>query len=525
MTDKTGTTLHQLVRALQQPALFPHPVTHFEIIETHISIVLLTGPYAYKFKKPVNFGFLDFSTLDRRKYFCEEELRLNRRLAPELYLGIVAVTSGPALDGDGRVIEYAVKMREFDQTSQFDQLLDTGQLDPAHIDALGLRVAGFHMSAEIADPGSDYGTAPAVQAPVEENFRQIMDCRHETDEQPLLSSLHNWSHESFLKLRSTLQARKNAGFIRECHGDLHLRNIALVNGHPLAFDCIEFNANLRWIDIISEVAFMVMDLEHRGQPGLASRFLNGWLEQTGDYAGISLLRYYLVYRAMVRAKVDCLRSHQEGIDAQSREPVLGEYLAYLALAGRYTRPPPPVLLLMHGLSGSGKTRVSQSLLENLPAIRLRSDVERKRLHGLATDAHGNAGPEQGIYNRAASDLTYRHLESLAGTLLDAGHPVVVDASFLRQERLGPFIKLAGTRSIRCFIIDCRAPERELRQRVAARATSREDASEADIEVLESQLRDYQPLDTTLYGAEVLVTGSDSPAVRQLLQVLRNKCKQ
>ncbi len=500
MTD----TLHRLVKALQKPELFPHPVTRFEVIETHISVVLLTGSYAYKFKKPVNFGFLDFSTLAKRKHYCEEELRLNSRLAPELYLEVIAISAGPKIGGDGEVIEYAVRMCEFEQASQFDRLLDAGRLDPAYIDALGVRIAKFHAAAAVAGTDSGYGTPSAIQTPVDENFSQILDCIREAPDQSRLESLRNWTGETFRKRHSALQARKDGGFIRECHGDLHLHNIALVDDEPVAFDCIEFNDNLRWIDIISEVAFMVMDLDHRGQPGLASRFLNVWLEQTGDYAGISLLRYYLVYRAMVRAKVDCLRAHQEDIEDATREAILGDYHAYLALAERYTRPPTPELLLMHGLSGSGKTSVSQTLLEKLPAIRVRSDIERKRLHGLAIDAQTNSEVKQGIYDRAASERTYQHLKSLTDTLLDAGHNVIVDATFLQLSQLESFVELADTRSIRCTIIDCQAPESELRKRIAARKDKQRDASEAGIEVLENQLRDYQPLDTSFAGAKVLV---------------------
>ncbi|VAW74530.1 FIG00955330: hypothetical protein, partial [hydrothermal vent metagenome] len=275
MTD----ALHKLVKTLQQPAMFPHPVACFNVVETHISIILLTGPYAYKFKKPVNFGFLDFSTLEKRRHFCEEELRLNHRLAPELYREVVTINAGPQLGGDGEAIEYAIRMREFAQASQFDRLLDAEQLAPEHIDALALRIAKFHTTAAVAGPQSGYGNPAAVQAPAEENFSQILDCMHEPQVQKQLEYLQDWTHQTFQKLQPDFQARKDNGFIRECHGDLHLRNIALVDDIPVAFDCIEFNDKLRWIDIISEIAFMVMDLDHRGQAGLASRFLNVWLEQ------------------------------------------------------------------------------------------------------------------------------------------------------------------------------------------------------------------------------------------------------
>jgi len=419
------------------------------------------------------------------------------------------------------VIEYAVRMREFEQASQFDRLLDTNQLDPAYIDALALRIAEFHNSAAVAGPTSTYGRPAAVQAPVEENFSQILECLHDPHERSRLVPLQDWTRKTFQRLLPVLQVRKDDGFIRECHGDLHLRNIALVDDVPVAFDCIEFNDNLRWIDTVNEVAFMVMDLDHRGQTGLASRFLNVWLERGGDYAGVSLLRYYLVYRAMVRAKVDCLRAHQPDVDAAAQEAILQEYHAYLELGARYTRPPPPVLLLMHGLSGSGKTRVSQSLLENLPAIRVRSDIERKRLHGLAADTHSGSDIDQGLYHRTASERTYRHLNSLAATLLDAGYSVIIDAAFLQQARLAPFIELADARSVRCVVIDCQASESELRKRIVAREQAHQDASEAGIEVLENQLRHYQPLGTSVAGADVIVTHSDALAITRLLEMLRS----
>ena len=225
MTD----TLHDLVAALQQPALFPHPVTRFAVIETHISIILLTGTFAYKFKKPVDFGFLDFSTLAKRRHFCAEELRLNQRLAPELYLEVVPVSSGPRLGADGEVIEYAVRMREFEQASQFDRMLDAGGLDPVHIDALALRIAEFHAGVAVAGPESMHGRPAAVQAPVEENFSHILDCKHDPRERELLFPLHDWTRQARQDLQTVLKARKDGGFITECHGDLHLRNVALVD--------------------------------------------------------------------------------------------------------------------------------------------------------------------------------------------------------------------------------------------------------------------------------------------------------
>ncbi len=517
MTD----TLHTLVESLQRPEVYPHPVTRFALIETHISIVLLTGSYAYKFKKPVNFGFLDFSTLEKRRHFCAEELRLNRRLAPELYLELVPVCAGPHFGDDGEVIEYAVRMREFDQAAQLDRLLDADRLAPAQLDALALRIADFHAGVAVAGPATSYGQPVAVQTPADENFSQIQQRIPDATGREILAQLQNWTRQAFGNLQGLMQSRKDGGFIRECHGDLHLRNVALVNGAPLAFDCIEFNDNLRWIDIQSEVAFMVMDLDHRGQSALASRFLNAWLERSGDYAGLPLLRYYLVYRAMVRAKVDCLRAYQPDVADAERMAIIRDYHAYLELAGRYTHATSPVLLLMHGLSGSGKTTISQYLLEQLPAIRIRSDIERKRLHGLAGDARTGAGIGQGIYDHAASERTYRQLATLAGAVLDAGHSVIVDAAFLQVRQREPFIELAHARAVPCFIIDCQAPQSELRRRIAARQHESRDASEAGIAVLENQLQHYQPLAASENGAVVIRVDSDAVDMDRLLAALRD----
>ncbi len=518
MTD----VLHKLVAALQRPELFPHPVSRFAVIETHISIILLTGSYAYKFKKPVDFGFLDFSTLEKRRHCCDEELRLNRRLAPELYLEVVPVYAGPSLAAGDEVVEYAVRMREFDQASQYDRLLEAGRLTPAHIDALASRIADFHSTAAVAGADADYGLAQVVRVPVEENFSQILERMQQPDERARLAPLQDWTQDMFGKLETTMQTRKANGFIREGHGDLHLRNIALVDGVPVAFDCIEFNDRLRWIDIISEIAFMVMDLDHRDQPGLASRFLNAWLERSGDYAGLVLLRFYLVYRAMVRAKVDCLRACQPDVAAGERADILQDYHAYIELAERYTRARPAALLLMHGLSGSGKTTVSRYLLEQLPAIRIRSDVERKRLYGVALDASAAADAGHGIYNRTADQSTYRQLAVLAAGVLDAGYSVIVDATFLRRAQLDPFTELAGEHGVPCFVIDCRATESELRRRVAARQRARADVSDAGLEVLERQLQAYQPLAASGLDAELLVTGSDTAAMDALVKLLRKR---
>lgn len=310
-----------LISSLLSAEIYPHPVNQLRLIETHISWVILTGPYAYKIKKPVNLGFLDFSSLEQRKLYCEEELRLNKRTAPSIYLGVVPITGSttqPQLDGKGEAIEYAVKMRQFPQDAQLDHLLEQGGLKAAHMDAFARLVADFHQQVAVAGADDNYGEPDQVMQPVEENFEQIGQHQLTSQQQQLLDELHAWSTTEYQRLETQLAQRKQQGFIRECHGDMHLRNLAWIDEQAVAFDGIEFNANLRWIDVISEVAFLVMDLQDRNQPELAQRFLNAYLEITGDYAGLSLLPFYLVYRALVRAKVAAIRAGQQDIEDAER---------------------------------------------------------------------------------------------------------------------------------------------------------------------------------------------------------------
>jgi len=490
----TSAASDTLIAALLQAQVYAHPVRALELIETHISWVILTGDYAYKIKKPVNLGFLDFSTLAQRRHCCEEEVRLNRRLAPDLYLGVVAVTGSPRqprMDGPGAAIEYAVRMAQFPQQAQFDRMLARGALEPRHIDAVAQLVAGFHERADVAGAETAFGEPDTVWQPVAENFLQIRNAVGEDGAAPeRLDVLERWSRQSFEQLRAVIGQRKAGGSVRECHGDLHLRNLAWVDDRPLAFDCIEFNPALRWIDVISEVAFLVMDLQDHDQARLARRFLNGYLEHGGDYAGVRMLPFYLVYRAMVRAKVEAIRATQPGLDATGRTGLLRACHGYLDLAERYTAGGRPVLIVTRGLSASGKTTLTQPLLEQLGAVRIRSDVERKRLFGLPASADGQAAAGQGLYTAEAGRRTYARLAELAGAVLAAGFSVIVDAACLRTEQLALFRSLAAARGVGFVILEFHAPADVLRARIVQRAKG---ASDANLDILEHQLASWQAL--------------------------------
>ncbi len=488
-------TLPPLIAALHEVQRYDHPVERVTLVETHISWVLLTGRYAYKIKKPVDLGFLDFSTLDKRHRFCEEELRLNRRLAPELYLAVVPIAGtpdNPQLGGAGAPIEYAVKMLQFPQEAQLDRVLARGELKPEHIDDLAARLADFHRHAAVAGPDSPFGTPERVWHPVNENFEQIRARIGET-ERPPLERLARWSRTAFEQLKDVFAARRRGGFVRECHGDAHLANMVLRDGRVVPFDCLEFNDNLRWIDVINEVAFTVMDLADRGQPAYAHRYLNGYLEHTGDYEGLMLLRFYQVYRALVRAKVAAIRLRQPGLSDADRGQIGENYRGYIELAGRYTRPTRPVLMIAHGLSGTGKTTLTQALVERLGAVRLRSDVERKRLHGLAATARSGSALNTGLYTAEAGARTYDRLADLARAIIDAGHTAILDATFLRRAQRDRLRALAQELRAPFLILAFEASASTLRERVTIREQAGVDASEAGLAVLEHQLASAEPL--------------------------------
>ena len=485
-----------LLQSLQNPALYNHPVHEFQLIETHISWVLLTGSFAYKIKKPVDLGFVDFSSLERRQHFCAEELRLNRRLAPDMYAEVIAISGSPDrphLDGRGPAIEYAVKMKQFSQRCLLWRVLEEGQLTIERIDALAKQIANFHHSIQVSNKETPFGTFELLAQPVKENFDHLPLEAHQLLGEDRIQSIRNWSEHEHASKKESFLYRKAEGFIRECHGDLHLGNMALINQRIVIFDCIEFSDRLRWIDVMSEMAFVVMDLIYRGQLELAYRLLNAYLEYTGDYVGLSVFRYYLVYRAMVRAKVAGIRLVQETDRGPHRAMTQKELNSYLMLAERLTRPAPPSLIIMHGLSGSGKTIVSQIILEALGAIRIRSDIERKRLFGLSPEARTEEETKSTIYGIDASQVTYNRLEELAAKILDSGFSVIVDATFLKKAQRQTFKHLAGVKRVPFMIIDVTASEDTLRNRVKKREQKLVDASEATVSVLEQQLLHQEPI--------------------------------
>lgn len=489
----SDTSPDNLILAMQNPELYDHPVKDFQIIETHISQVILTGDYAYKIKKPMDFGFLDFSTLARRKHFCQEELRLNRRLAEKLYLEVLPITGtpeSPVLGGDGEAFEYAIKMRQFDQGQLFDRLQEQGELAPELLTDLAQQVAAFHEQLPPVPDDKPLGTPEAVLAAMQENFDQIRPLIDEPDLLVQLDNLQAWTESTFERHRNLIASRRASGLVRECHGDLHLANITRFEGDVTVFDCIEFNEPFRWIDVINDLAFLLMDLESRRENALANLVLNTYLEYRGDVEALPLLPLYKAYRAMVRAKIALFTMGNPSLTEGEKSDLMQRYRDYAQLAEDYSTIPNHYLLATSGLSASGKTCVSAAMAGELGLIRLRSDVERKRLHGLAPLESSRSPTGGNLYTEEATAKTYQRLAELAGQVLAAGLPVIVDAASLKQQERSLLAAVAESRGVPFALIHCEAPEALRREWIRNR---KGDASEATEELLDEQQGWLEPL--------------------------------
>ncbi|MEJ2712286.1 MAG: AAA family ATPase [Acidihalobacter sp.] len=461
-----------LLSGLSRPEAYPHPVEDLRIIETHISAVFLTGRYAYKLKKALNLGFLDFSTLERRKRFCEEELRLNRRLAPQLYIDVLPVSGtpqAPRIGGDGDALDYVLRMHQFDPDRQLDRLLERGVLDTRIIDRLIPIITRFHAEAETAPADSEYGSPEAVFAPMQQNFDQLRPLITDPAQTAQLDRLEGWTRTQFEGLLPLLEQRRTDGYIRECHGDMHLGNMTLMGDEIAVFD---------------------------------------------GYPALKLMRFYQTYRAMVRAKVASIRLGQAGLTEDERMQILDAYQRYADLAESYASPVPPALLITHGFSGAGKTTVSGQLVDDLGAVRIRSDIERKRLHGLDTQARTHSQIDSGLYDPAVIERTYEHLLQLAGETLRAGYHVAVDATFLKRTQRDRFAALARELGCPFLILSVEADDATLEARVEQRSG---DASEATTEVVRHQQQSADslaPEESTL--AVDSLTPLPIPRIRELL---------
>jgi hypothetical protein len=510
-----------IVSQLLLPAAYPHKVDNIQLRETHISWVFLTGDWAYKVKKPRDLGFLDYSSLEARKHFCEEELRLNRRFAPELYLDVVPIREqgGLHIEGEGPPVDYAVKMRQFDDDELLSHIAERDGLSPDLIRSLGGLLARTHARLSPVYPESGAGTPLAMHDAMVQNFDQIAAYPLSQEHREWLAEVERWSTHRVAFYLPAMIRRIEQGFVKDCHGDLHLGNIARIDGELCFFDCIEFNDDFRIMDTIAEAAFLVMDCQARGLEAEAMRLLNDYLEYSGDYEGLALFNWYRCYYAIVRAKVNLLRletGETELVDSKAYQ----DFSRYLELAVSTTYPVHKFLAITFGVSGSGKSTLAMQLLEHTGAIRMRSDVERKRLFELAPESSSTTDAQLDIYTREAGKRTFARLQSLAGTVLQAGFPAIVDATFLRRKQRQPFKQLAEALDIPFIILSFKASRRDLRKRIERRNNRQSDASEADVAIMEQQLAAVEALGE--WEAPCVIVVGDATPFQTVLQQLRSR---
>lgn len=486
------------LQGLLSPRAYPHVVQSVELIETHISWVLLTGEWAYKIKRPVHYPFVDLRSAEHRTFLCHEELRLNRRFAPDLYVAVCPVTladGGVRLGGAGKVIEHAVKMRQFPRAEVLDRLLETQHIATEELAQFGRSLARIHATLPVVPAGQVWSRPDIVRAQILENLAQCAAAAELFGAMAAVNALRPALETAIDSVKSWMSLRWDTGRVRECHGDLHCGNIVRCASHLLAFDCLEFDPALRWVDVAQETATLLADLHARHRPELANAFLGGYLEQAGDYQACRMLSVYQAHRALVRAKVAALNAAAatEGQPDSSR--ARQEFARHVQCAGEFLSARQPILILMHGLSGSGKTWLAQRLAPRLGAVYLSSDLERKRI--AESDEKFTSGHRsQDSYSAQSRARVYGHLAQCVGDTLAGGYTTIVDATFGRREDRERFQALAARAVIPVWLVNCHAPPEVLRARIQARLLQKRDLSEADLKVLEWQERHLEPVAPT-----------------------------
>ena len=483
----------QLVEALSDPAFYDHPVDQVRFIQTHISSVFLTGEFVYKLKKPVNFGFLDFSTIELRRLYCQAEVELNSRLAPSVYLRAAPITiddGRPALEGSGEVVDWLVVMRELDQDLLGNEVLERGDLTEAHMDALVEVLVPFYREAKTGEGVDQYGTAKGVKVNTDENFSQTKAYAGKLLSTERYKHIRRWTNAFYNEKAELFKRRVSEGRVRESHGDLHLGNIFL-EAPPIIFDCIEFNERLRCGDVAVDLAFMAMDLDFNGRQDLGRRFIDGYVEASGDTELVDMLDFYKCYRAYVRGKIACFTSSDPALDNGAKRAQRNLARRYFGLAYNYAggRERPP-LVVLYGLMGSGKTNVARYLREQFGWHLLSTDAIRKQISGVGENTRVWVPYNEGLYSPEMNKKTYAEVCRRAENLLLGGFPVVVDGAFKYREERVPVIEAAARTGARLVFLQTVCEPGEQRRRLKVRQ-QHETRSDGRVELMEHQRADFE----------------------------------
>ncbi|MHB1871766.1 MAG: bifunctional aminoglycoside phosphotransferase/ATP-binding protein [Steroidobacteraceae bacterium] len=517
--------LPQELAGLLAAAAYPHPADPISLVETPISWVLLAGDFAYKIKRPVRYPFVDQRDAVRRQRLCEDELRLNQRFAPQLYLevcpivadhGRVSVRLGSR--GKAKVVEYAVRMRRFDSNDELDRQLSLGRIGVEALDAFGRALADMHATLPTVSADSSYGQPESVRELLVANLAECAAAAQLFNSRSAVEALRAPLEQHLDRAGPWMASRRASGCVRECHGDLHSRNIVVQAGRLVPFDCLEYEPAFRWIDVADEIAFLSSDLAAQGYPAHAHAFLAGYLERSGDYHACRLIRLYEAHRALVRAKVAALSAAQHSSDVE-RAALRAEHERLVAHAAAALGEHQPRLVVMNGLSGAGKTWLARQLARALGAVHLRSDIERKRRAGLTDFEHSGSGLAAGLYAAEISERVYDDLAREGYDALLGGYTVIVDATLLRREDRRGFAELGARVKAPAYLVTCVAPVPVLRERLRARAAAAQDPSEADESVLDWQRQRLEPVAADEPFTSLTVESSDPQALQTVLASL------
>ncbi|MCE9560593.1 MAG: AAA family ATPase [Planctomycetes bacterium] len=520
--------LSDLIELLSDPAAYPHPVAMIEVRQTHISTVFLAGDFVYKLKKPVALGFLDFTTLEKRLHFCREEVRLNRRLAPDVYLDVVPITptdNGVRVGGEGEVIEWAVKMRRLPNEATFLQRVQRGTADAKLAESIASRIADFHRNADTSERIASFGHFDIVARNILDVFERASPTIEGVSNRDVFNRTRLLAEESLTRLRPLIDSRANRGVTRDCHGDLHLDHVYCFPGEPppgdlIIIDCIEFNEQFRCIDPIADMAFAVMDLAFIGRRDLAQAFTNSYFRSSRDDEGRNLLPLYMAYRAAVRGMVDGLLLTEKEVPENERTTALIRARAHWLLALTELESPGrrPCLLLVAGLPGSGKSTLARMLAEAAGFDVIRSDVVRKELAGLMPTEPSSAQVRESLYSTDSTNETYAECLRQTAELLIQGRRVLVDATFREERHRWVFCDAAVQRGIAVVMLVCELDAKAIRQRLDAR---KGDASDADWDIYQRVAAQWEePSKDTRCVLRTVSTQTAEHALAQSLDILR-----